>query len=470
MYDHLRRYGKIFSVEEKTDYAINILTERPIAEIISGTSISLEGINYEFTVSTMRHSEYREFVPVAEALIPAAHPHSTYHILNSLYYDVLRQIFEDPSCNLVQLVEIANTCSEFLEVARIIFRAKFKGVININRHLGIGPTTSVLRDFLRAFGVMISNITLHGSPSFLMRLVTRHCHRNIEEIICKGQYHLGWSLPSQECPRLLKLRLDQLVLNDVETNETFFMMNPQLEELSLSVISLGIDLCTMIRHLPNLVVLNVSSYNSHRDPYRGAFVDLLGDGIECFQQMTHLRSLTLSHRTPEIERILEALVAGGVQLERLDVAEAFSHRQVDLICRLTSLQWLRIYDMYDEGFERLFTELENLTEIDIKWTNAPMSSIRMALQSTHVARVAMHVPLYDEDIAHGDIYAINELRTSRSIDLRMVITVFIYQPVSLFLDQLTDFLFQSIPPDPTFGQIRHLHRDIQFLQNCTQIG
>lgn len=375
----------------------------------------IESIDHEYrSVHITKYKVWKEIIPVADSLLPSPDQQSRQHLLNILCDDVLRMIFEssinDHRFDLKQLVAIANVCTRFRRIAADIFTAKYKGNINFD-HLSVNPAW-VEFELLRAFGRLISEISFSGICTSTLDMVSKYC-QNIKGIKClikdQGLFYRECILPQRLCPKLVNLHLSTMHFYDLRATETFFILNPQLEQLTLDNIGMPFDL-DFLRHLPNLKVLVL-----HSQCVR----------YQSFGQLRYLKSLHL--RSEDIQRILNELIAGNVQLERLDLSGEHDNsiEIVNLICQMKSINWLQVNSIDDRSLTRIIESLEHLSEIAIDLSTVTIKGIRHALEhSTHLTKARIHSIPIDDTIDGGDINAIDEMRRNRPIDLSINIEIY----------------------------------------------
>lgn len=405
VFDNLKQYGRIVYIcKDGLDrYRLDLQTDAPIKQAIPASTICIEGIDYEFNLlnSSHRHRHMGKNIPVPLSLLPAANQQSSHHILNILYDDVLRMIFEDPRYDLRQLVAIANVCTQFQRIAGDIFTARYKG-ITVHREMNCPP----IADFLHAFGTLVSTIDLTATCApITLRLVLNHCE-DVEEIACTFN-NGNCNLPQLRCPRLTRLSLSDTY--DMQTTVPFFALNPQLEQFTLDQVNISFGFEEIFRHLPNLTAVCLTS------------VDATWNDVKSFGQLKYLKSLRLENVPVEaIQRILNVLLAGEVHLERLDL-DVESNNNIDLvrsICQLKSIKQLRINLIDDSSLMYLCRNLKHLCEITVMWGDVTIQGLRNALnQSKQLKKAWFHTMPSDDTINADDIDAIEMMRAKRTIDL-----------------------------------------------------
>lgn len=230
---------------------------------------------------------------------------------------------------------------------------------------------------------------------------------------------LGDVLCESKWPKLVSLHLGCMKLDGLRSTEHFFRSHPQLEQLTYVYIGTHFCVASILSHLSNLKALNLRFVGQVRD-------------AECFRLLKKLRSLQLNAFIDAEQTILNELIAGEVQLERLQLhIDRYSNVPLtDLICQITSINWLEIDSIDDGSLSRIIQNLEHLTEIHISSSKLTIGGIRHALDQSTVLRTAnIHARRINQTIDTEDINAIDELRKSRPIDLDIHMVV--YEHVSL---------------------------------------
>lgn len=424
LYDSFTQYGQVLSVSRQlpTDkhykFIINIATEKPFRQVFPNLKITVEGIDHEFCVAIANMRVYEKSnETIADSLIPAPDQQSPSNIMNFLYDDVLRLIFEHPCVNLKKLIVLKNVCTRFQRIAEDIIKTKFKGTMIVDRDIENGVSMCLAEGVLREFGSLISKIELNDvCPPIGLRLITEHW-KSEGEITCRMPYFPDCThLPQSNYPKLIKLRLDNMICADLQSAESFLIQNPQLLQLQLNFIEL-LHLETILCHLPNLEVLTFNYVQTKRG--RTTICD---ETIKCFGQLKCLKSLTMPY-AEEIQGILKALIAENVQLERLELAgNCYSSTGVvSTICQMKSLKWLQIPQINDDDVLYLIEKLDNLTEIHIKGSNVTTNGIQDALErSNNLTKANFYVDTSNDAIHCSVINVIDEVRKSRSIDVKLV--------------------------------------------------
>lgn len=146
------------------------------------------------------------------------------------------------------------------------------------------------------------------------------------------------------------------------------------------------------------------------------------NGVFNFGQLKYLKSLRLEGYTFEdMQRILNELIAGNVQLERLELDYAHNNNAelLNTICQMKSIKSLAMKSINDSSLMLLTQNLVHLTEIYISG-GVTFRGIRHALeQSTQLTIASITSISFDDTVNRNNLNAIDELRKNRSIYLRV---------------------------------------------------
>ena len=463
-------------------YNIKISTTRPINQAIDQLKIINEGINIDFAnvktekTTACSHSIGTlvglEPVHVADSLHQPPDQQSPDNIVNCLCDDVLYNIFEDPSFNSMQLFAIGSVCTRFNHIVMNIFKRKYKGTITLRNEIPHNAPLWLVEQYFRMFGPLISIIDTHIPTSasglrsnVIFALVTKYCVN-----ISRMNGVVTDCMPATfECPKLHYLDMSIAQTHCLPPVEAFFMRHSQLKAFRFCNQYSTFDIAKILRHLRNLETLTV--FNGVRlddvtyfeqmeqletlhligTPMKVAvrILDTIADGnaqlktlvlenaakdivadFTRWRQLTSLKSVELSHvHYDSEERILNALVGGKVQLERLKVHNIgyIDHNPlVNQICQMQSVKYLSITSINDDSLLRIIRHGQH-EEIAVEsFEGLTIRGIRMALQqSKHLKKVQIHFALSQgTTVDQHDLNAINALRTKFSIDIKATAITF----------------------------------------------
>lgn len=246
-------------------------------------------------------------VPMADSLRQAPDQDSPHNILNILCDDVLQYIFEDPSINSIQLAAIANVCSHFNSIAKDVFKKKYSKGITLHKVIPSNTPLWLLDEYFHTFGPLIPIIDAILPASYnseiVLALIIKYCKNIVKLRVANEQVTM---LLPIKCPKLINLHLLEPQLND--SSEAFFIQNSQLEVLYLYAPSSTFDIGMVLRHLCNLQTLFLQCLSRLRF-----------DDASFFKHMQHLKTLNLNVSDKIVDRILNGILDGNVQLETLEL-------------------------------------------------------------------------------------------------------------------------------------------------------
>lgn len=181
-------------------------------------------------------------------------------------------------------------------------------------------------------------------------------------------------------------------------------------------LSFGIE--KILNHLPSLRVLSLST-SMQNDQWKD---------VTSFGRLKCLKKLYLNaFSTEQMERILNALREGNVQLERLRMRgfkcfEDF-YGLVDELCEHKTVESVQINEINDDYLMRITQSLKHLNEFETSSTKVSMIGVRKALtEAIHMKKAMFSIGLtgnWDVDI--DDLHAIQELQKTRGIDLKVIV-------------------------------------------------
>lgn len=418
MYNNDRQDDEVVSIDAARPLSVDaagpssIDAARP--QVLPAQKVRIGGIDYKLdTDHSTESKKSEEKMAVADSMRPTPDQDAPNHILNMLCDDVLRMIFEDPRHGMDQLIVIANVCTTFHRIAGDIFKARHKGQMYIYQD----RDTSIwaVNELLRTFGSLISTISLNFCVPLTMVLATKYCN-NIETMKCSSNSRSKLILSQCNFPKLVNLHLSNMDFDDLPSAEAFFKLNPQLEELALQNISMTFNIKYILRHLPNLIILSLElqEYDCN--------------DVEYFKKLKHLKSLRFkSIRIEQLQRILNKLVAGRVQLERLELngCTGNNNEMLNTLCRIKSINWLQIHSINDSSLIPIIRNLENLAEIHIKQAAVTIRGVRHALENANqLTKATFQTAPPDRIIDISDIDAIAEVRKNRSMDVKLQIRIY----------------------------------------------
>lgn len=147
--------------------------------------------------------------------------------------------------------------------------------------------------------------------------------------------------------------------------------------------------------------------------------------IQGFGRLKSLKSLLLNVGIEDAQHILHELVAGQVQLECLEFGSPrCSDNMIEFICKIKTLNCLQISSINDCRSARLIQHLDNLTKITLCWGRVSTNGIRHALEQwKQLTKVTIRTHPSDNTIQRNDLEAIDELRNNRAIDVKIGIVI-----------------------------------------------
>lgn len=228
-------------------------------------------------------------------------------------------------------------------------------------------------------------------------------------------------LPPMHLPRLVEFRV-----REFEQIGQFLALNQQIEKLTLDDVRFYDG---SLRHLPNLqeLILNTDAKSEMAS-------------ASDFGRFSHLHTFEMNTCWwSQICMILRAFIDGGVLLKRLTLLNSIEY-PIDLICKMKSIEYLRMEPVYDEDLVRLTTNCINLNEIDFfdsseltfdgiidALTRLPRHScLRKAKLKINMDEIELRNGPAEITIFEDKIDAIAELRTNRRVDVKLHMFVTIY--------------------------------------------
>lgn len=417
------RFGKVLSFDSSpiNRRRIEIYTTKPIREVIGQQKITINDTEYPLQILSTNPaavSDVNRFIqlkpiPMANTLQPPPAHDSPLNICNILCDDILRIIFQDRQFNDTQLVEIGNVCRRFNGVAKDVFKKKYKGrVEHINGTTANQPVW-LMNDLLRTFGASISYVDSRlfaGYQGIGFGLVTKYC-MDIVKLECYPRTIIR--LPGYKLPKLLELNLSNMYFTDPPSTSTFFQLNSQIEVLMLDDVTLPDGFGSLLKHLPNLRHLTLAR-NAARNHWRN---------FACFEQLRQLESLELrSLMLSDAVNILLAVRFARIPLKKLSLKGGYTdyNQIIDRLCGFTSIDELDVDTISDNSLMYIVRNMKELKQIICKSSNITIAGVRSALeQSSNLQKVRLNLARVNVQNVDNDIHAIDRLRTSRSIELKM---------------------------------------------------
>lgn len=180
MYTACSQFGLIDKFESMDDPNVHII-------IIQSSDIDklkhqfeLICTHFEFQIERIRHLEptnnvdHTAIANDSMLLIPPAE-NSSHNILNALNDDCLREIFNRPEINLMDLAALANVCKRFNQIGQQAFSEKYVEQYKLFEHRHLWRVD----EFFRTFGQKITTLYLgwvYGDPKeIVLRLVLDNC-------------------------------------------------------------------------------------------------------------------------------------------------------------------------------------------------------------------------------------------------------------------------------------------------------
>lgn len=359
-------------------------------------------------------------------LLPPPDVDSPQNILNSLNDDCLRVILEN--CDISSLVEIAFTCTRFPEMAKVVYRHKFRKT----KHIIELQTWSLqkIEQYLQIFGDECEyfDLTLFDTPDAILGMIIKHCTNlkgllyytkelpvayEIKKIFSKLQrlhasqvdrfnltkvfkeepllemLHLeecGVLLPQQNFPNLVDVKMASCSILNGNSYEWFFLRNPQILRLEMFNIY-DAECLAVIKFMCNLEELTMISFGV--DFYTNSSEEF----VQHFVALTKLKKLSFMHDEKTILPFLSILKAIDAPLESLTIQKNLEGpAAVDKICQFKTLKVLQFVEFTPRWcFEditviellNLIQELPQLEKIYVLSTELTLTDILSALENKH---------------------------------------------------------------------------------------
>lgn len=394
--------------------------------------------------------KFRKGKRIAAELLSAPDQDSPEHILNKLPDELLRTIFE--TLTLMDLVEIANVCSRFNAIARLIFQTKYAQQLNNKTILYSYPIWRV-ENLFRTFGSLITsfaerlnNIECGMAMKYCSRikelqctvfeqatldklrtLFTRldvfymefetECNLHFEDwfngdmqlkkltLLPYNDYddeNVSVTLPNQNIPQLICLKVYRMALHMAES---FFRANSQIQVLNLTHLStIDLTLNALMDSLPNLTKLGICE----------SLADCLDNSdtpvhYKCNVQHTHFRTLKI--KFPEDSwtdgsckymRIMQQFVQHKVPLENIILDNTDAHPSlklasdfVNVIGQIPTIKCIGFGNcVFDaDQMTRLVRELPNLTKLTIRTSSQDLNlrGMRQFMEAADERLTDLHV-------------------------------------------------------------------------------
>lgn len=390
-------------------------------------------------------------------------PVTDQQILKRLNDDCLRLIFESSLLSLWDLKSLANVCTRFEHIAKLVFRSKYRDLANnfVVQKEDLWQT----EEFVRTFGDIITSINLtrvaDAKTDIELRMILEHC-QNVIELECDvyeaaSILAMRTLLPklhrlkirlheANDFPRLFnastqyqlehlhainailpELQLRQLVelhatANDTRKQssiETFFVLNNRLTKLTLSNYDFDMGIGCIVRHLPELCELGLDRITFGEHTINDAF------HIARLEQLKTLRIRIRDDRSTAL-LILQALHSGRVQLDCFSL-DGFIDDDglIDAICQLKSIRRLKIDRLNEVYLMRLVHELTHLEHIIVDCERLPFhiirDALRIALRLTR-AKFKIRNPIFSAVWPKEEIIReIDEIKRERRVELNVVL-------------------------------------------------
>lgn len=421
-----------------------------IYELLDREEIAIDSFKLHITV------EYSELIAASDAResldfrtkfssLEAAPPHqSPDNIVNCLCDDLLREIFRHIP-NTIGLLDIAKVCTRFNSVAFEVFRARTKGVLDIAKELRCGTPLSLAEDYFQTFGTMITSIRSNDcyDKSVVFALASENCP-NVTKIewttFRERCTYSTLHLPPISLPNLIEITTSFDELTDSPSTKTFFQLNPQLEKLWMLNWRLSFGIDTILRYLPNLQLLALSSSTQNHQ----------WSNVACFGKLRSLDTLLFdSFCVEHMKRILGALRDGNVELKRLKVVRTQSYDDydglTDFLCGYKSIAYLQVNHINDRHLLCMARSMP-LIGFQTFSSRVTINGIRHALeQATHLKKATFYLGIPVGGVDMEDLKTINTLHETRGIELtvqlndigdRCEVNALSYQHRAFFLNEL----------------------------------
>lgn len=345
--------------------------------------------------------------------------------LDQLNDDCLRLIFESCELNVYDLLEIANVCTRFHDVALMVYRTKYDKAERINVAFDSILDTEY---FLRTFGPSIGNLTAN-CYDIECGLISEYCP-NIKKLVC----HLKEQQTIDDLCTLLP-RLDELHVS--LCNEQMYLGGWRGTDMQLQKLSIDLKYARDYR-LPNgnfpalieLELINVGMTHGEAFFQRTPLLKklhMISDenmDIRSFYQPLLCRFyLPNTLRTLEfggsgmftLIQLLESAIDHEVPLEYLVLREIGNIISVDLIgiiCRIKTIERINTsYPLFDtDHIVQILQNLPALVELQISVDEKTYDDIKKYVETANgniLAKKSYAIYITDEEMGENRIHCID---------------------------------------------------------------
>lgn len=419
-------FGKTVAIKRKYNfcditiwtYRWNVLKQRAEMAVADGHWLTVGWLGDRRGVCDLAHAAEpsRPPMPAADEW-PA--PVVGQPILDRLNDDCLRLIFESARLSLWDLKSLANVCTRFERIAKLVFGSKYRDLANNF----VVPKDDLWQthELVRTFGDTITAVNLaqvaDARTDIELRMILEHCP-NVVQLECVVHEPHTMLAMRARVPKLRRLKIRMREPNDfprlfdasaahchlqqlrathailpalplarlVELHATaddtrkqpsidaFFALNGQLAKVTLSNYDFDTGIGCIVQHLPHLRELGLD---------RVTFGEHTPGDASAVAQLTQLKTLRIRVRDDSATAvlILQALHGGRAQLECFTL-DGFGGdaRLIDALCGLKSIRRLKIDRLDEAHLMRLAHELTHLECVGVECDRLPFHSIRDALR------------------------------------------------------------------------------------------
>lgn len=412
----------------------------------------------------------RSFGCFADSLKTPPDQQSVHNILNALDDDCLRTVFEHDQLGVDGLCTITSVCQRFERLGGEIFHRKYANkYTSFVAMLLSSSTIWQWEDYLSIFGRSIvsidSRIQIRNLYTTLY-LMAKHCP-NMRQLTCfvsnpkiaielrslfvrlrvltmtiNGDFSFGDLFASDvdtcnlEClavrsknlllapiklAHLTELKLEFEQLDEQESTEAFFALNPQLIKLHLAITTLAhtnYRLLLRALDLPNL----------HELTLIGRWGVGPTNSAECtlFHELKNLKRLTIQNRICSqavIPSMLQAIHDAQLPLEYFSLTFEHPNVDVNVISRMQTIKtlYIKAFTLNDGQMMQLVEGLPHLTNVHIDAWKISLAGVQRVVQIANPVtkiRLELGAESVEKLIARRhDFAAIDRVLSSRGIQL-----------------------------------------------------
>lgn len=363
VYTIFQQFGDILSIEPvrgpaERYWKITYDSVKSVAKLLLKRKIVYENVNIYIRAPKKPYYEYRyttaENMPGELSETPDEDsPKNMYNALND---DCLRVVFA--KLHVLDLVSVADICVRFNEIAKEIFRLRYKRKVfdfhDLKRSKDDEFTLKHVAGCLRNFGPLIKSMSfsylnhafmhskyIAGGPNVLLGIINKYCIELNDIDICADVEHVktfSEIIPLFE--RLKKLRISFTIrAHNQSQSSAFFNFIRQ--------------------HCPNVRELDFSTkVRAWLEPE-----------LACFSELVNLKKLRLrlSYHV-SVSLLMHALCTKHVPIEELTLEWAdIDDDTIDCITQMKQISHLELYadSLKDRHLTEITEKLPNLTNIGI---------------------------------------------------------------------------------------------------------